>query len=216
MKKKNVLTLALSLCLVAVIAIGGTLALLTAKPDSVTNHFVFATGDGDGNVITVDVTEKEPDKTGNETITGTEQGGWTYTNVVPGQELNKTPSISAVAYQPSYVYVRITDGALVSVDKETIGAGWTVLPGVENVYYKEITADMIPTGDNKTVALGDLFTKVKVADGAAVVDGEGDPIALNDIKIEVSAVVKGSFTTAEAAYTAGGAANLFQSAGAGA
>ena len=44
MKKKNVLMMALSLCLVAVIAVGGTLAYLSDTDGAVTNTFQFAAG----------------------------------------------------------------------------------------------------------------------------------------------------------------------------
>ena len=54
MKKKNVLMMALSLCLVAVIAVGGTLAYLSDSDGTLVNTFKFA------NNIAVDVYEYTP------------------------------------------------------------------------------------------------------------------------------------------------------------
>ena len=211
MKKKNVLMMALSLCLVAVVAIGGTLAYLTATPDEVTNTFTFVEGDGDGNVITVAVTEEEPVVTGGVSVDGDSADGWNYTNVVPGQELNKKPVISATAYVPSYVFVRITDGDWVSVVESTMNSDWLVVDGVDGVYYKEITAEMIETyGAGQPIDLEELFTQVKVKDSDTIMDGDKVQ-ALNNVKIEVSAVAMGSFANAKAAYDEA-AASMFRSA----
>lgn len=200
MKKKNVLMMALSLCLVAVVAIGGTLAYLTATPDEVTNTFTFVEGDGDGNVITVAVTEEEPVVTGGVSVDGDSANGWDYTNVVPGQELNKKPVISATAYVPSYVFVRVTAGEWVSVVETSKNPDWQLVPGKSNVYYKEITETMIAdAGAGNTINLEELFTQVKVKDSDTIMNGE-DVQELNDVKIEVSAVAKGSFADAKTAY----------------
>ena len=200
MKKKNVLMMALSLCLVAVVAIGGTLAYLTATPDEVTNTFTFVEGDGDGNVITVEVTEEQPTVPAGVSVSGDSSAGWNYTNVVPGQTLNKTPEISATAYVPSYVFVRITDDEWVSVVDSTMNDEWLPVTGVDDVYYKEITAAMIEeAGAGSTIELGNLFTQVQVKDSDTIMNGD-DVQELNDVKIEVSAVAKGSFDSAKTAY----------------
>lgn len=91
MKKKNILMIALSLCLVAVIAVGGTLAYFTDTTDTSDNVFVT----GNVNISLTDKTEKGGkgapllDADGNEV-------GIQYTNVLPGDTLAKYVSLSVL------------------------------------------------------------------------------------------------------------------------
>ena len=180
MKKKNVLLMALSMVLVAVISIGGTLAFMTASDEKVTNTFKFA------NDIAVTLHEDEPDATGDETITPNGKG-FAYENVVPGQELNKAPEFTVTTEVDAYVFARVTPG-----ENMTIGAittGWTALEGVDNVWYKEVA------GQEGVQDLGTLFTKVTV--GNVELSGTED---LGAITIEVAAIQKSGFATPAAAY----------------
>ncbi len=224
MKKKNVLTLALSLCLVAVIAIGGTFAYLTATPDEATNTFAFATGfdDGDG-VINVKVEEEVPTTDlGNATATGNAAGnGIDYTNVVPNQTLPKEPVISTKAKVDSWVFVRVTNGDYVSVDETSIADGWTkitvdpAVPGQVVYAYKTPVAAQ----DNYTqVGDGAFFTQVKVAN---LTNEQLEEITEADnVKIEVAAVQTGitnadgaAVDTPQGVYDTVGVATLFQAVG---
>lgn len=219
MKKKNVLTMAMSVALVGVIAVGGTMAYLTARDDAVTNSFQFVTGDDDGKVITVELAEPQPAAIGSETITSKETGkGWNYANVVPGQKLNKAPEISVTAYTPSYVFIKVEEGSNVTVDQSTFDTSdWNKLEGVvgvNNVYYHEVTAENIAAieeGEDPIFDLGAIFQKVNVAN-IDVYDDNGDVVALDDITIYVAAVAKGSFTTPAEAYNSANVANLFTAA----
>lgn len=218
MKKKNVLMMALSLCLVAVVAIGGTLAYLTATPDEVTNTFAFVTGfdDGDG-VINVKVEESLPKEgLGDAEVEFTRDGdnnitGIAYTDVVPNQILPKEPVISTKAKVESWVFVRITEGNVTILD---MSDEWTritdaSLPDGTSVYaYHEPVA---ATEGTDYVELDTLFTKVQVTND--------NDATLEPIKIEVAAVQTGItddagevVTTVQDVYDEVGVNTLFTAA----
>ncbi len=186
MKKKNLLMMALSLCLVAVIAVGGTLAYLSDTAASVTNTFSFGS-------IDVTLSEDKPDATGNETITANEENGYSYKNVVPGQPLNKAPKLTVTTSVDAYVFARVTVGTNLSLGDIT--EGWQKVPGVDNVWYKEVT------GKDGVQDLSTLFTQVTVG------TSNEKP---GDIKIEVAAVQKYGFADAKAAYDAANNDSVFQ------
>lgn len=186
MKKKNLLMMALSLCLVAVVAVGGTLAYLSDSSDSVTNTFTFGT-------IEVTLSEDEPTATGNETITENANNGYSYANVVPGQTLNKAPKLTVTTTVDAYVFARVTVGD--NMELGSITDGWTQVPGTTNVWYKEVA------GQNNAQDLQTLFTQVTVG------DSNDEP---GTIKIEVAAVQKYGFTDVKAAYDAANTDKVFQ------
>ena len=179
MKKKNVLLMALSMVLVAVISIGSTLAYLTASDDKVVNSFEFANG------ITVTLDEDQPAATGDETISANADGGYSYTNVVPGQTLNKAPKLTVTTSVDAYVFARVTPGENMTIG--TITDGWTKLEGVETstgklVYYKAVE------GQAALRDLGTLFNQVTVGN----VDLSGSE-TLGSITIEVAAIQQSGF-----------------------
>ena len=179
MKKKNVLLMALSMVLVAVISIGSTLAYLTASDDKVVNSFEFANG------ITVTLDEDQPAATGDETISANSNGGYSYTNVVPGQTLNKAPKLTVTTSVDAYVFARVTPGENMTIG--TITDGWTKLEGVETssgklVYYKAVE------GQAALRNLGTLFNQVTVGN----VDLTGSE-TLGSITIEVAAIQQSGF-----------------------
>lgn len=106
MKKKNVLTIALSLCLAAVIAVGATLAYFTDSTDKMSN--VVTTGKVD-----IVLNDKSADIDGQ--VQGTEtkdnenkQTGISYTNIMPGDVISKQVSVEKVGNtQDCYVAIRI-------------------------------------------------------------------------------------------------------------
>lgn len=193
MKKKNLLMMALSLCLVAVVAVGGTLAYLTASADALTNTFKFADN------MTVTLTEswnKDANQQADEIATETNDG-YAYTNVVPGQKLYKAPTITLDTDVDAYMFVRVTVGANLSVDSYT--ASWTelenipALPENQVVYYKAVDAD-----DSED--LGTIFTHLNVASNPT-----GD---LGNVKIEVAAIQQSGFTGDSAVLNAYNAAQF--------
>lgn len=88
MKKKNLLTAAASLALVAVIGVGATLAYFT---DSDTKTNVFTTGNV--NITLIDETEG-PQKGDQWTVDTTRPDGISYYNVMPADSLSKNVAVT--------------------------------------------------------------------------------------------------------------------------
>ena len=90
MKKKNLITAAVSLALVAVVGVGATLAYFTDKTDTMTNVFVS----GKVDVTLIDEFNKtETPKGEYEFDENGVQTGILYTNVMPGDTLDKDLSL---------------------------------------------------------------------------------------------------------------------------
>lgn len=90
MNKKKILVLAVSVCLVAILAIGGTLAYFT-DTDAKTNTFTV------GNV---DITLTEPNWEG----TGSQDAPEVY----PGEPLAKDPTVENTGANPCFVRIQVT------------------------------------------------------------------------------------------------------------
>ena len=82
MKKKNLITAVASVAMVGVIAVGSTLAYLTANDGKLTNTFDFV-----DNGIAIDLWETNGDQVVGKDEQGS--GNLAYTNVVAGQVLTK-------------------------------------------------------------------------------------------------------------------------------
>ena len=121
MKKKG-LAMVLALVLLAVCAVSGTLAWLTAKSDTVIN--TFTTSD-----IKVELKE----------TTGTEY------KMIPGYTISKNPKATVLSgSEECYLFVKLDKSANFDTYLEyDIAADWTALEGVNGVYYRVVnTADM--------------------------------------------------------------------------
>lgn len=197
MKKRNVLTMALALVLVAVLSVGATLAYLTATDDKVTNTFQFAD-------MTVTLTEEQPEKTpdGQEKIDPIKDDkgnvtGYAYTNVVPGQDLNKKPEISTETSVPAYVFVRVSGFEEGKMTTTTINSQWTAIDGTTDnlgngIYYR--ATNPVKGDEGK---LGAIFTTVTVADVAVSKDVQA---TLNNIEIDVYEIQQAGFDDINEAY----------------
>ena len=145
MKKKG-LAMVLALVLLAVCAVSGTLAWLTAKSDTVVN--TFTTSD-----IKVELTET------NETY-----------KMVPGYDIHKDPKAKVLAgSEECFLFVKLEK----SQNFDTfltyeMAEGWTLVPSETNVYFRKVlTADI---GTAYSVLKGDQVT-VKGEVTKAMMDG---------------------------------------------
>ena len=118
MRKKVWLSVA-AIALVLCCAIGGTLAWLSAKTDSVKN--TFTVGD-----INIDLTETT---------------GETY-KMVPGNTLGKDPKVTVKAgSEACWLFVKVEESENFDAFMTyAIADGWTALSGVGGVYYREVSA----------------------------------------------------------------------------
>lgn len=145
MKKKG-LAMVLALVLLAVCAVSGTLAWLTAKSDTVIN--TFTTSD-----IKVELKET------NETY-----------KMVPGYDIHKDPKAKVLAgSEECYLFVKLDK----SQNFDTfltyeMAEGWTLVPSETNVYFRKVlTADI---GTAYSVLANDQVT-VKGEVTKAMMDG---------------------------------------------
>lgn len=131
--KKRKTTLAVALVLVALVAIGGTIAWLMDSTQTVTN--TFTAGD-------VDITLQE---TGTTPVEGGEDESKTYT-MVPGAELAKDPSVTVLAdSEACWVFVEVKGENNATVSGGTfltyaVESGWTQGTGTipENVWWRAV------------------------------------------------------------------------------
>ena len=132
-RKRRNRRIALTLCVMFVVlaaSIGGTVAWLTAKTDTITNTFTY----GD---IKIKLDETKPVAR--------------KATIVPGVDIKKDPEVTVEANsEDCWLFVTIdevnwpdfkeTDGTTAKVSYE-IAAGWTKLEGVAgNVYYRKVAA----------------------------------------------------------------------------
>lgn len=178
MKNKKQILMTICLMLVVCIAsVGGTIAWLTDKTETITNTF----------------TESDIDIELNETIPTNKTA-----KMVPGEVIGKDPKVTIKANSEAcWVFVKVeeinnVDGFLTYA----IAEGWTALPGVDGVYYREqaaTTADV-----TYSVLAGDKVT-VKTDVTKAMMDGL---TTANYPKLQFTAyaIQKASFGTAAAAW----------------
>lgn len=180
MKKRRLLSAALAMCLVAILAFG-SLAYFSDS-DSVSNKFMTATAGPDGpdgpvdpdqELFAVDLYETDITKTDGTTT----DVGNTYENILPGSPMAKDPTVKNTGLYNQYVRVKVTvteasawktacdkyDLAVNSIFG-TIGSGWVLKAEetVENaaddtityVYYQ---TEVLEPKDTSTV-----FTQVTI------------------------------------------------------
>jgi predicted ribosomally synthesized peptide with SipW-like signal peptide len=116
--KKKTLALVLALALLVAGVVGGTLAWLTDQTAEVKN--TFTVGD-----INIDLTETNRDY-----------------KMVPGDKLDKDPTVTVKANSEAcWLFVQVTESTdLKDFITYAIAEGWTALPGVDGVYYREVSA----------------------------------------------------------------------------
>lgn len=181
MRKKNVLVMGLSMALVAVISIGGTLAFLTDSDTKAVNTFKFA------NNLEVSLSEELPTEgLGNATAGARADGtkGVVYENVVVNQLLPKEPKIQLTqATVDTYVFAKIDNNTNDLVEVGTINSAWTSLgpdSKGDQIYGRLVTVRAGETQVNDTATA--LFSNVTI---------KGQPATgqdLGSITIYVSAI----------------------------
>lgn len=183
MKKKNILTAAVSAALVAVLAVGATLAYLTDNSGTVSNKFQM-----DGLTITLKENASVPAgefykiqensitaaKPNTNPINGTDKGV-IYTEILPGATVAKNPYVTVSADNAhAYVYTYV-EGVTTNSDDllyTTWSEGWEPVAAAElngTLLRREVAKDAAGTYD--------VFTQVHVN-----FDADGTE-ALNEISI---------------------------------
>ena len=116
--KKKTLALVLALTLLVAGVVGSTLAWLTDQTAEVKNTFTV----GDNNIGLTETT--------------------TDYKMVPGNTIAKDPTVTVKANSEAcWLFVKVTESTdLKDFITYAIAEGWTALPGVDGVYYREVPA----------------------------------------------------------------------------
>ena len=171
--KKKTLALVLALTLLVAGVVGGTLAWLTDQTAEVKN--TFTVGD-----INISLTETTTDY-----------------KMVPGNTIAKDPTVTVKANSEAcWLFVKVTESEnLDAFITYAIAEGWTALPGVDGVYYREVPAS----------AADQTFSVL--ADDAVTVKSDVTRTMLETAKTDAPtltfqayAIQKDHFATADAAW----------------
>ena len=171
--KKKTLALVLALTLLVAGIVGGTLAWLTDQTAEVKN--TFTVGD-----INIGLTETTTDY-----------------KMVPGNTIAKDPTVTVKANSEAcWLFVKVTESTdLKDFITYAIAEGWTALPGVDGVYYREVPAS----------AADQTFSVL--ADDAVTVKSDVTRTMLETAKTDAPtltfkayAIQKDHFATADAAW----------------
>lgn len=171
--KKKTLALVLALTLLVAGVVGGTLAWLTDQTAEVKN--TFTVGD-----INIGLTETTADY-----------------KMVPGNTIAKDPTVTVKANSEAcWLFVKVTKStnleAFISYD---IAEGWTALPGVDGVYYREVPAS---TADQTFSVLADDAVTVKSNVTKTML--ETAKTNAPTLTFKAYAIQKDHFATADAAW----------------
>ena len=219
--KKKVFVAALAMCLVAILSFA-TLAWFTAE-DDVTNKFNFATS-GDTGATDFGIDVYEVDKDGNEYDVNPNNGGITYSNVIPGDELvkkafvkNSSTTETNATGNTNYsqfvrATVRISDGGVIhatsTVDAlATVNAildfdpAWTIDSCVYDSTAKEYIVVLYANDILEPNSEASLFTTVTVPTWLTVEDTNemGNTFSIS-IKAEAVQSDNTGYTTAKDAF----------------
>lgn len=171
--KKKTLALVLALTLLVAGVVGGTLAWLTDQTAEVKN--TFTVGD-----INIGLTETTADY-----------------KMVPGNTIAKDPSVTVKANSEAcWLFVKVTESTdLKDFITYAIAEGWTALPGVDGVYYREVPASA--ADQTFSVLAGDAVTVKSDVTRTMLETAKTDAPTLT---FKAYAIQRDHFATADAAW----------------
>lgn len=171
--KKKTLALVLALTLLVAGVVGGTLAWLTDQTAEVKN--TFTVGD-----INIDLTETTTDY-----------------KMVPGNTIAKDPTVTVKANSEAcWLFVKVTESTdLKDFITYAIAEGWTALPGVDGVYYREVPASA--ADQTFSVLAGDAVTVKSDVTRTMLETAKTDAPTLT---FQAYAIQRDHFATADAAW----------------
>lgn len=171
--KKKTLALVLALTLLVAGIVGGTLAWLTDQTAEVKN--TFTVGD-----INIGLTETTADY-----------------KMVPGNTIAKDPTVTVKANSEAcWLFVKVTESTdLKDFITYAIAEGWTALPGVDGVYYREVPASA--ADQTFSVLAGDAVTVKSDVTRTMLETAKTDAPTLT---FKAYAIQRDHFATADAAW----------------
>lgn len=179
MKKKNVLMIALSLCLAAVIAVGGTLAYFTSNTDKKQNAFTT----GNVKIELVDespVGKVDPDNPDSPAlVTGDKDevtGNITYEDVMPGDVISKKVGVNLDAdSENAWIAIKVdvkatpAEGSALSADAAKTEIWRLIDNQVDEDLWKKV-----PVEESDSSAI--YYLKDQAKPEFTVVDGKNVPV----------------------------------------
>ena len=177
---KKGLIIAAAMILAVCLGVGGTLAYLFVKTETVTNTFSPSN-------ITLDLEESEN----------------TY-KMIPGVTMPKDPKVTASGDVAFYVFVKVDKANNPDTYLDySIADGWTALTGVDGVYYQEVAANA--TFKDVSILTGDKVTTkstITKGDMAKFYNSDGTPNEATFPKLIFTAyaIQKAGFNTVQAAW----------------
>lgn len=213
--KKKVVTIALVICLIAILSVG-TLAWFT-DDDTATNQFMIADSDAVNpeDIFSVDVKENTP--------FGEAQDGEEYTDILPGDVLKKEAYVENTGDYDQYVRVTITvsdaeawfnalgaqynvENLLVGFDSTKWVHGWNNLvdlqpgdPLPEKLVYRLYLKDILPAGQKTgifdAVKIPTTLTKEQAAlfEGGFTIDIKAEAVQTQNVVPEGTASEDAAF-----------------------
>ena len=184
---KPLLTLCCALLLVAA-GVFGTLAYLTGT-DTVNNTFTV------GNVkITLDEAKVTTDGT---PVEGADRVKANEYHLLPGHTYTKDPTVTVKANSEAcWLFVKVTKSEnLDTFITYAIAEGWTALPGVDGVYYREVPASA--ADQTFSVLAGDAVTVKSDVTRTMLETAKTDAPTLT---FKAYAIQRDHFATADAAW----------------
>ena len=171
--KKKTLALVLALTLLVAGVVGSTLAWLTDQTAEVKN--TFTVGD-----INIGLTETTADY-----------------KMVPGNTIAKDPTVTVKANSEAcWLFVKVTESTdLKDFITYAIAEGWTALPGVDGVYYREVPTSA--ADQTFSVLAGDAVTVKSDVTRTMLETAKTDAPTLT---FQAYAIQKDHFATADAAW----------------
>ena len=171
--KKKTLALVLALTLLVAGVVGSTLAWLTDQTAEVKN--TFTVGD-----INIGLTETTTDY-----------------KMVPGNTIAKDPTVTVKANSEAcWLFVKVTESTdLKDFITYAIAEGWTALPGVDGVYYREVPASA--ADQTFSVLAGDAVTVKSDVTRTMLETAKADAPTLT---FQAYAIQRDHFATADAAW----------------
>lgn len=171
--KKKTLALVLALTLLVAGVVGSTLAWLTDQTAEVKN--TFTVGD-----INIGLTETTTDY-----------------KMVPGNTIAKDPTVTVKANSEAcWLFVKVTESTdLKDFITYAIAEGWTALPGVDGVYYREVPASA--ADQPFSVLKGDAVTVNSDVTRTMLETAKTDAPTLT---FQAYAIQRDHFATADAAW----------------
>lgn len=171
--KKKALALVLALTLLVAGVVGSTLAWLTDQTAEVKN--TFTVGD-----INIGLTETTADY-----------------KMVPGNTIAKDPTVTVKANSEAcWLFVKVTESTdLKDFITYAIAEGWTALPGVDGVYYREVPASA--ADQTFSVLAGDAVTVKSDVTRTMLETAKTDAPTLT---FKAYAIQRDHFATADAAW----------------